>query len=156
MAGMVIQIHTNGVKLNGVVNFWIWGVGGLGWHLAIRNLRFLKINCSEFNNPNCLYFLLERSILEFGSDVWNPLQIGLKNKIEIIQRYFLRMIAQKFGLVCKPVKDLAIIYQIPTLESRWLNSDVLFIHKYYILFSSLLKQISLLFLLHNHVKQNYS
>jgi hypothetical protein len=39
------------------------------------------------------------------------------------------MIAQKFGLVGKPVKDVAIIYQIPTLESRRLSSDVLFIHK---------------------------
>jgi hypothetical protein len=36
---------------------------------AIRNLGFLKRNCSEFNNPNyliTLYFSLVRSILEFG------------------------------------------------------------------------------------------
>jgi hypothetical protein len=76
-----------------------------------------------------LYYSLVRSILEFGSVVWNPIQVGLKNKIEIIQRRFLRMLAYKFGLVDKSVKDVAIIYQIPTLESRRLNTDVLFIHK---------------------------
>ena len=76
-----------------------------------------------------LYYSLVRSILEFGSVVWNPIQVGLKNKIEIIQRRFLRMLAYKFGLVDKSVKDVAIIYKIPTLESRRLNTDVLFIHK---------------------------
>jgi hypothetical protein len=39
------------------------------------------------------------------------------------------MTAQKFGLVGKPEKYVAIIYQIPTIESRRLNSDVLFIQK---------------------------
>jgi hypothetical protein len=41
------------------------------------------------------------------------------------------MIAQKFDLVGKPVKVVAIIYQIPTLESRRLYeyTYVLFIHK---------------------------
>jgi hypothetical protein len=39
------------------------------------------------------------------------------------------MLAHKFGLVDKSIKYVAIIYQIPTLESRRLNTDVLFIHK---------------------------
>jgi hypothetical protein len=68
-------------------------------------------------------------LIVFNDIIINTLQIDFKNKIEIIQRRFLRMIAQKFDLVGKPVKDVAIIYQIPTLESRRLNSDVLFIRK---------------------------
>jgi hypothetical protein len=40
------------------------------YNKAIRNLGFIKRNCSEFNNHNCLitlYTALVRSVLEFGS-----------------------------------------------------------------------------------------
>lgn len=87
---------------------------------AIHNLGFLNRNWSEFNNPNCLillYLSLVRSILEFGSVVWNLTQVGLKNKLEKTQRQFFPMVAHKINLVYKPIKEVAIKCQIPTLES---------------------------------------
>jgi hypothetical protein len=39
------------------------------------------------------------------------------------------MIAHKIGLVGKPIKNVAILCQIPTLGSRLLNTNILSIHR---------------------------
>lgn len=56
----------------------------------------LRRNCSEFKNPNyikILYLLSVRSILEYGSVIWNRHQSSLINEIECIQNRLLRVLA---------------------------------------------------------------
>jgi len=63
---------------------------------ALRVFGFIRRNCIEFKNPNCfilLYCSLVRSILEYGSVIWNPYQTGLINTIERVQKRFLRVLA---------------------------------------------------------------
>lgn len=41
----------------------------------------------------------------------------------------MRMIAHIIGLTGKPVSDVTTRCQIPTLESKWINTDIAFIFK---------------------------
>jgi len=53
---------------------------------VLRVFGFIRRNCLEFKNPNCfilLYCSLVRSILEYGSIIWNPYQAGLISKIKL-------------------------------------------------------------------------
>jgi hypothetical protein len=65
---------------------------------ATRVFGFLKRNCSEFNDPNCLktlYCSLIRSLVEYGSIIWTPYQSERVTKIEMIQKRFLNMMRFK-------------------------------------------------------------
>lgn len=63
---------------------------------ASRALGFLKRNCNEFQNIECLkivYISLVRSILEYGSIIiWSPYTACDIKKIETIQHRFLNLI----------------------------------------------------------------
>jgi len=55
---------------------------------ALRVFAFIRRNYSEFKNRKCikvLYFSLVRSILEYGSVIWNPHQSNLISKMDRIQ-----------------------------------------------------------------------
>lgn len=63
-------------------------------------LVFIKQNCSDFKNTNCLKVLccsLVRSILGFSFVVWNPMQNNSVDKLEKLQRRFLRIMAFHIG-----------------------------------------------------------
>lgn len=64
---------------------------------SLRVLGFIKRICKEFNRLFCLkifYCSLIRSLLEYETSIWNLSQQGLTDKIEKIQRQFLRLIYQ--------------------------------------------------------------
>jgi len=65
---------------------------------SLRVLGFVKRTCSNFNDALCmkvLYCSLIRSLLEYESVLWNTNQSGLVNKLEKIQKHFLRFYAFK-------------------------------------------------------------
>lgn len=60
-------------------------------------------------NIKCLkivYFLLVSSVLELGSLVWNPRQTGLIDKIDKVQRNFIKIIAFKSNLHELPIAEI--------------------------------------------------
>lgn len=44
------------------------------------------------------YVAIITSIIEFGSIVWNPIQVGLVNKLERVQKRFVRMVRHEIGM----------------------------------------------------------
>ncbi|KAL0820084.1 hypothetical protein ABMA28_006029 [Loxostege sticticalis] len=65
---------------------------------ATRTLGFIMRSCSQFHNlkvAKLLYCTYVRSILEYGSQVWNPQYNIYINKIECIQRKFMRFLQYK-------------------------------------------------------------
>lgn len=99
---------------------------------AFRNLGFIKRNCNEFKNPDCLitlYIALVRSGLEFGSTVWNINQIGLIDKIEKVQRRFIRFIAYKINMSGCSITDVEKRFNLVSLQARRKFIDVSFIFK---------------------------
>lgn len=60
---------------------------------AYRNLGFVIRTCKPFNDPACLksvYYAYVRSVLEYASNIWSPNYIIYKEKIERIQRLFVK------------------------------------------------------------------
>jgi hypothetical protein len=99
---------------------------------ALWVLSFIRRNCSEFKNPNCikiLYFSLVRSILEYGSVVWNPYQANLITKIERIQYRLLRVLIYKTKKINLSLKQLSLEFDIESLDKRRKLTDVLWLHK---------------------------
>ena len=68
---------------------------------AKRLMGFLIRNPRNFKNVDTfltLYFTLVRSNLEYGALIWNPIAATVSNKIEAIQKRFLRFLYNKiFG-----------------------------------------------------------
>jgi hypothetical protein len=99
---------------------------------AFRVLGFIRRNCSELKNPNCikiLYFSLVRLILEYGSVVWNPHQANFITKIERIQYRLLRVLAYKTKKINLSLKQLSLKFDIESLDKRRKLTDVLWLHK---------------------------
>lgn len=51
---------------------------------ALGNLGFIKRTCGTMNHEylKVLYFALVRSVIKFGSAIWNPMKIGQIDKID--------------------------------------------------------------------------
>jgi hypothetical protein len=103
---------------------------------ATRTLGFVVRNTHDFNNTmslKVLYFALIRSILEYGSVVWNPYQLNWINKIERVQNKFLRYINSKTPNKCAVIdhnyEPLRTLLNIHTLSSRRTFLDVIFVYK---------------------------
>lgn len=75
---------------------------------AFRNFGLVKRNCTDMSYTcrKVLYFALR---LEFGSLIWNPRQTGLIDRMDKIQRNFVRTMAFKLNLHG--------LYQLPTLSN---------------------------------------
>jgi len=76
-----------------------------------------------------LYCSLGRSILEFASIIWYSKHNNLIDKLEKIQRRFLRMMAYKLGRVDVSVDIIAMEFGLESLASRRLYNDIAFVHK---------------------------
>jgi hypothetical protein len=67
---------------------------------ARKMLGFIMRVAKEFNDPfvlKCLYCSLVRSKLEFASCVWNPYYSVHENKIERVQKKFIRFALRRLG-----------------------------------------------------------
>jgi len=98
---------------------------------AFGNLGFIKRNCTDMNYTclKVLYLSLVHPVLEFGSLVWNLRQTGLIDKINKIQRHFIRMIAFKLNVCGLPIADVEKQYKISPLSNRRDYNDCLFLYK---------------------------
>lgn len=101
---------------------------------AYSTLGFVMRVCSEFRDPlvlKSLYFAHVRSILEYASVVWSPNFITSSNKIESIQKKFLRFVFRRFGwynvVQYAPYAFKRGLLGIESLETRRRNADALFV-----------------------------
>lgn len=78
---------------------------------AYKQLGFIKRVTRTFSNIECiktLYFAYARSILEYGCNIWSPYYIIPTQRLESIQKQFLKYLAFKefknLAVIKKPVR----------------------------------------------------
>jgi hypothetical protein len=99
---------------------------------SLRILGFIKYTCHDFNNPLCLKVLhcsLVRSSLEFGTVLWNTNQLQFINKLEKVQRIFLRFYAYKTMRLNQNMDVIANFAGLKSLKTRRLVFDTTFVYK---------------------------
>lgn len=103
---------------------------------ANRQLGFIKRVCSSFTDPYCfrsLYYSLVRSILEFSSVVWSPAYACWINRIEAIQRRFVRLALRHLPwqdpLNLPPYEDRCKLIGMTPLYKRRQQAGILFVAK---------------------------
>ena len=103
---------------------------------ANRQLGFMFKISNEFRDPMCLkalYCSLVRSLLEFGTVVWNPYQAVWSARIESVQRRFVRCAlrhlpwSDPYNL--PPYADRCRLLGLDTLADRRNASNAVFIAK---------------------------
>ena len=117
---------------------------------AMRNLGFLKRNCQDFHNVKsvkALYISLVRSCLDFCSVIWNPWQKNLVDKVERVQKKFIRYLCfkQNIPYCSSEYRKLCTFFKLPPLFNRRKVSDLCFLYKciHSVVNSSYLTQIPL-------------
>lgn len=92
---------------------------------AFAMVGFVKRNTQSFNDIYCLkalYCSLIRSILEYGVQVWAPYHTVHINRIERVQKCFLRYALRKLNwrdrLNLPSYEDRCMLLSLPTLSSR--------------------------------------
>lgn len=100
---------------------------------ANATLGFVKRWCKEFNDPyisRLLYCTFVRPILEYASPVWSPIQGCHINRIEAVQRKFLRFALRGLPWVdsfcLPPYLDRLQLISLESLEARRFNSRTVF------------------------------
>jgi hypothetical protein len=103
---------------------------------AIKTLGFLCRSTKLFDNINCLrvlYCVIVRPILENGSIIWNPNTIYYIQKLERIQRKFIRFIGFKRRLTNNiddiPIQSLQFNLKLDLLLAHRNMSDISFLYK---------------------------
>lgn len=76
-----------------------------------------------------IYTTYIRPLIEYGSEVWSPVTIGLVNCIEKVQRSFTRRLLQRAGLPKMSYVARLNFLSISSLEYRRNVADLVFIHK---------------------------
>ncbi|VVC28878.1 Hypothetical protein CINCED_3A001128 [Cinara cedri] len=105
---------------------------------AYKLLGFIRRVSSEFKftgSLKSLYCALVRTILEYGSVVWDPYCTDLCRQLEDVQRKFLNYASYVLNIPCpphdySPVQTQIIFFSIPSLLSQYflLNINYLFRH----------------------------
>ena len=103
---------------------------------AIRNINYIKYNCRKFKNIKILiniYNCIVKSILMYGSCLWNPTKKGTINDLEKIQQKFLRFLSYKTKIPMKynqhdyaPILSLT---KLNTLKVARAKNDLKFIYR---------------------------
>lgn len=130
----VYQVRDLGVTLDSALSFRI--------HFediicrANRQLGFIFKICGEFTDPLCLrslYCALVRSLLESNVVVWCPYQLTWINRIETIQRRFvrraLRNLPWRDSMNLPPYADRCRLLGIDTLVNRRFIQQAAFVAK---------------------------
>ena len=99
---------------------------------ANSTLAFLKRNLRHCPEPcrRTAYISLVRSVLEYGSIVWDPYYVKDINRIEKIQRQAVRFISGDYatrepGCISKMLKD----QDLPSLQDRRMAARLTFFYK---------------------------
>lgn len=101
---------------------------------SARLLGFLKRSTKGFKmikTKIVLYNAFVRSILEFGSVVWNPHYAVHSQRVEAIQRAFTRHLAYVSGSISpqSPYEERILHFLMNTLRDRRVAKDLIFFHK---------------------------
>lgn len=99
---------------------------------AYRMLGFISRSLNKFRQIktyHTLYNAYVRSIIEYGSPIWNPYYDVHINQIERIQKRYTRMIYRKFHYPTEPYETRLIRLEMYSLENRRLASDELVLYK---------------------------
>lgn len=101
---------------------------------AFAMLGFIKRNTQQFEDVYCLktlYCALVRSVLEYGVLIWAPFHATQINRIERIQRNFLRFVLRRLPwndpIRLPPYEHRCNLIDLPTLSSRRVLLQRLFI-----------------------------
>lgn len=98
---------------------------------AFRNLGFINRISKPFTKPvtlKVLYFSFVRSVLDFGSIVWNPYYRDHVNRLEKVQRKFIKILNYRNN-VNMEYRDSLCHYNLLSLEDRRTLSDITFLYK---------------------------
>lgn len=88
---------------------------------AYRMFGFVLRSSNDFKRPSTfllLYKTLVRSQLEYAVPIWSPIFDVYKNKIEMVQKKFLRATHYRTAHSKLPYKQLLKRYKLQSLESR--------------------------------------
>jgi hypothetical protein len=103
---------------------------------ALKTYGFVFRNCKDFSNPKTLLLLytsLIRSQLEYCSLIWYPIDITNINKLEKVQRKFLKLLSFQLDGVY-PIRNydnnmLLGRFKLKSLYTRRVNAVVSFLYK---------------------------
>jgi hypothetical protein len=99
---------------------------------AFRTLGFISRNTKHFRDPSSLTILfnsLVRSVLEFGSTIWNPSYITHINAIERVQNKYIKQLNFRKRLHFASYDQARQYYKMNSLESRRIVLDLCFLHR---------------------------
>ena len=101
---------------------------------ALKILGFIKRKSFNYKQPETvmiLYKTLVRSKLDYASIIWNPQFKDKINKIERVQRKFIKFYCFKFGIRYERTNYKAVCdsLNLQTLEERRMFLDLTFLHK---------------------------
>ena len=101
---------------------------------AFKLLGFIKRASNNFNNVNTLktlYITLVRSQLEYATQVWSPPQQYLINRLERVQRKFVKYLCGRVGIAYSSDSygSLCAFFKLPPLQKRRQFLDMTFFYK---------------------------
>lgn len=99
---------------------------------SYKQLGFLLRVCKPFKKAityKTLYFSLVRSVLDFGSVIWNPNYECHVNRIEKIQKYFLKTLEYRIGSNFISYEDSIKKHKLLPLKLRRQQFDQMFLFK---------------------------
>ncbi|CAK1593267.1 unnamed protein product [Parnassius mnemosyne] len=99
---------------------------------AYKALGFIIRSCSSFRNLKSikiLYCSLVRSNLEYASQIWNPQYNIYVNKIESIQKRFIRYVCSKFRIPKENYELLCGRLHLLPLQTRRYTADLVLLSK---------------------------
>ncbi|XP_075167476.1 uncharacterized protein LOC142239568 [Haematobia irritans] len=101
---------------------------------AYALLAFIKRSCKDFNDPytvKLVYSSIVRSRLEYACIIWNPYMIKYSNRIEQIQRRFLKFALRSinFSIPEPSYLDKCRLIALKSLENRRMLQSQMFLYK---------------------------
>lgn len=101
---------------------------------AFSLLGFIFRLTRNFKSPQSLLVLyksLVRPVLDYGSVIWSPYQLGHISQLNKVQTHFLRVLGVRLGYdyLGVPVEELEQRFNLQPLDLRRLFNDLLFVFK---------------------------